>query len=62
MLCQLLASAARLPDTESPEVRTVTSVSLPATAVTVMPSEGLAPWLPFAGVICRSLASAAACA
>ena len=62
MLCQLLASAARLPDTESPEVRTVTLVTLPATAVTVMPSEGLAPWLPSAGVICRSLASAAACA
>src|ERR1700745_4107406 len=27
-----------------------------------MPSEGRAPWLPFAGVICRSLASSAACA
>src|SRR4249920_845082 len=27
-----------------------------------MPSEGMAPWLPFAGVICRSLASSAACA
>src|SRR6478672_11611732 len=27
-----------------------------------MPSEGVAPWLPLAGVICRSLASSAACA
>ena len=52
----------RLPDTASPEVRTVTLVTLPATAVTLMPAEGSTPWLPFAGVIFRSAASAAACA
>ena len=62
VLRQVLPSAARLPDTASPEVRTVTLVTLPATAVTMMGSEGLAPWLPSAGVIRRSLASAAACA
>src|SRR6516165_6731441 len=62
VLCQLLLSPARLPDTASPEVRTVTLVSVPATAVTVMPSAGMASWLPSAGVIVTSLASAAACA
>ena len=38
----------------------MTLVTLPATAVTLMPAEGSTPWLPFAGVIFRSAASAAA--
>src|ERR1700749_1837922 len=61
-LCQLLPSPASLPDTVSPEVCTVTFVSVPATAVTVMRSDGLASWLPSTGGIVRSLARAAACA
>src|SRR4029077_12524456 len=48
------------PDTGSPEVRTVTLVTVPAVAVTVMGSEGLARWVAVAGGIWRSLASAGA--
>jgi hypothetical protein len=38
----------------------VTFVTLPVVAVTLMPPEGLTPWLPFAGVIFSSAASIAA--
>src|SRR5207248_4033748 len=59
-LCQLAPPPLRLPVTGSPEVLTVTFVTLPLSAVTVMPSEGSTAWLPVAGVIFRYLASAAA--
>src|SRR5882724_10294815 len=59
-LCQLAPPPLRLPVTGSPEVLTVTLVTLPLTAVTVMPAEGSTSLPPVAGVIFRSLASAAA--
>ena len=59
-LCQVWPSALRVPVTGSPDVLTVTLVTLPLVAVTVIPSAGLASWLPLAGVIFRSAASAAA--
>ena len=40
----------------------MTFVTLPLTAVTVIPAAGSTLWLPSAGVIFRSFASAAACA
>ena len=61
-LCQLAPPPLRVPVTLSPEVLTVTFVTLPLTAVTVMPAEGSMFLPPVAGVIFRSLASAAACA
>ena len=51
-----------VPETGSPEVLTVTLVTLPWVAVTVMWDEGSTPRLPFAGVIFSSAATWAACA
>jgi hypothetical protein len=62
LLCQLLPLLLRVPVTWSPEDWTVTFVTLPLGAVTVMPSDGLTPWLPFDGVIFSAAASAAALA
>jgi hypothetical protein len=63
VLCQVLPSELSVPDTAPPPgAATVTLVTLPLVAVTVIPAEGLTPWLPVAGVIFSSEASSAACA
>ena len=51
-----------LPDTASPEVRTVTSFRVPLAAVTVMPADGSALLAPLAGVIVIAAAAALALA
>jgi hypothetical protein len=52
-----------VPDTVPPPgAATMTLVTLPLVAVTVIPAEGLTPRLPLAGVIVSSEASSAACA
>ena len=70
MLCQVLPPSLRVPETGSPVVWTVTLVTLPLRAATLMPAAGSTSWLPFDGVIfssaasiaARALADAAACA
>ena len=60
MLCQAVPAAFIEPVTSSPPVVTVTLLSLPLAAVTVMPLLGVAPLLPLAGVIdtCRPAGAA----
>ena len=63
MLCQTRPPSPKVPDTAAPPgAATVTLVTLPLVAVTVIPAEGLTPRLPLAGVIFSSEASSAACA
>ena len=60
--CQVRPASVTVPATGSPEAVTVTFVTRPAVAVTVMPREGLTPWLPLAGVIFSSVPGGVACA
>jgi hypothetical protein len=63
VLCQTRPPSRSVPETVPPPgAATVTLVTLPLVAVTVIPAEGLAPRLPLAGVIFSSEASSAACA
>ena len=64
MLCQVLPSALSVPETvlAPGAAGTVTLVTLPWVAVTVIPAEGLTARLPLAGVIFSSEAISAACA
>ena len=64
MLCQTRPPERSAPGTVAPPGPvTVTLVTvLPLVAVTVIPAEGLARWLPLAGLIFSSEASSAACA
>jgi hypothetical protein len=63
VLCQTRPPSRKAPETVAPPgAATVTLVTLPLVAVTVIPAEGLTPRLPLAGAILSSEASSAACA